>query len=74
MKEKQDLLFIGPTGCGKTGLATSFLVHAVNQGFRGLFIDFSDLLDSLYQSRGDYSEAKLMRKYSAVDVLLVDKC
>ena len=73
MKEKQDLLFIGPTGCGKTGLATSFLVHAVNQGFRGLFIDFSDLLDSLYQSRGDYSEAKLMRKYSAVDVLLVDE-
>jgi len=73
MKEKQDLIFIGPTGCGKTGLATSFLVHAVNQGFRGLFIDFSDLLDSLYQSRGDYSEARLMRKYSAVDVLLIDE-
>lgn len=73
MKDKQDLLFIGPTGCGKTGLATSFLVHAVNQGFRGLFIDFSDLLDSLYQSRGDYSEAKLMRKYSSLDVLLIDE-
>ena len=73
MKDKQDLLFIGPTGCGKTGLATSFLVHAVNQGFRGLFIDFSDLLDNLYQSRGDYSEAKLMRKYSSLDVLLIDE-
>jgi len=73
MKDKQDLIFIGPTGCGKTGLATSFLIHAVNQGFRGLFIDFSDLLDSLYRSRGDYSEAKLMRKYSALDVLLIDE-
>lgn len=73
MKDKQDLLFIGPTGCGKTGLATSFLVHAVNQGFRGLFIDFSDLLDNLYQSRGDYSEAKLMRNYSSLDVLLIDE-
>ena len=73
MKDKQDLLFIGPTGCGKTGLATSFLVHAINHGFRGLFIDFSDLLDSLYQSRGDYSEAKLMKKYSSLDVLLIDE-
>lgn len=73
MKEKQDLIFIGPTGCGKTGLATAFLVHAINQGFRGLFIDFSDLLDTLYQSRGDYSESKLMKKYSAYEVLLIDE-
>jgi len=73
MKEKQNLIFIGPTGCGKTGLATAFLVHAINQGFRGLFIDFSDLLDTLYQSRGDYSEGKLMKKYLAYDVLLIDE-
>ena len=73
MKDKQDLIFIGPTGCGKTGLATAFLVHAVNQGCRGLFIDFSNLLDTLYQSRGDYSEGKLMRKYLTYDVLLIDE-
>lgn len=73
MKDKQDLIFIGPTGCGKTGLATAFLVHAVNQGFRGLFVDFSDLLDRLVQSQGDYSEAKLMKRYSVYDVLLIDE-
>ncbi len=73
MEDKQDLIFIGPTGCGKTGLATAFLVHAVNQGCRGLFIDFSDLLDTLYQSRGDYSEGNLMRKYLTYDVLLIDE-
>lgn len=39
INEKQDLIFIGPTGCGKTGLATSFLVHATNHGCRGLFFD-----------------------------------
>ena len=35
IEEKQDLIFIGPTGCGKSGLATSFLVHAINHGHRG---------------------------------------
>jgi len=73
MKDKQDLIFIGPTGCGKTGLATAFLVHAINQGARGLFIDFSHLLDSLFQSRGDYSEDRLMRRYCSYDVILIDE-
>ena len=73
MRENQDLVFIGPTGCGKTGLATAFLVHALNQGFRGLFIDFKDLLNDLDRSQGDYSESKLMKKLSAYDILLVDE-
>ncbi len=73
MKEKQDLIFIGPTGCGKTGLATAFLVHAINQGFRGFFVDFSDLLNILSQSRGDYSENKLMKRLASYEVLLIDE-
>ena len=73
MNEKQDLIFIGPTGCGKTGLATAFLVHAINQGFRGFFVDFSDLLNILSQSRGDYSEEKLMKRLASYEVLLIDE-
>lgn len=73
INEKQDLVFIGPTGCGKTGLATSFLVHSINIGYRGLSIDFSLLIKWLMQSRGDHSEDKLMKKLTAYDVLLIDK-
>jgi DNA replication protein DnaC len=73
MRENQDLVFIGPTGCGKTGLATAFLVHAVNQGFRGFFVDFKDLLNALYQSQGDYSEGRLMKRFATYDVLLIDE-
>lgn len=73
ISEKQDLIFIGPTGCGKTGLATSFLVHAVNQGCRGLFVDFSYLIRWLLQSRGDQTEGQLMKKLAAYDLLLIDE-
>ena len=73
MREHQDLIFIGPTGCGKTGLATAFLVHALNQGFRGLFVDFKDLLNTLHQSQGDYTESRLMKRFAAYDVLLIDE-
>ena len=71
--EKQELIFIGPTGCGKSGLATAFLVHAINQGYRGYFIDFGQLIRQLYQSKADHSEHKLIRRFQAYDALLVDE-
>jgi DNA replication protein DnaC len=73
LTDSQDLLFIGPTGCGKTGLATSFFVHAINQGYRGLFIDFSDLVNSLYRARGDHSESRLLKRLASYQVLLIDE-
>ena len=73
ISEAQSLLFIGPTGCGKTGLATAFLIHAINQGLRGFFVDFNDLLGLLYQARGDHSEAQILRRFSSYQVLLIDE-
>jgi len=73
MQKKQDMLFIGPTGCGKTGLATSFLVHAINNDYRGCFTDFKDLVDELYASLADHSEEKAIRKYTSYDCLVIDE-
>ena len=73
MTDKQDLVFIGPTGCGKTGLAASFLIQAINKGYRGLFMDCEDLINKLYQSRGDHTEERLMKKLGSIDVLLIDE-
>lgn len=71
--ENQVLLFIGPTGCGKTGLATSFLIHAINNHYSGLFIDFKDLLAKLYQSYADNSGSRLVKKLANIDFLLIDE-
>lgn len=71
--ENKDLLFIGPTGCGKTGLSTVFLIHALNHGFKGRFIDFSELIGLLYQSRADHSENKVISQFVKYDILLIDE-
>ena len=71
--ERQELIFIGPTGCGKTGLATSFLIHAINQGYRGYFIQFQKLARQLQESKGEHSEDKILRRYQSYDILLVDE-
>jgi DNA replication protein DnaC len=73
MSENQFLLFIGPTGCGKTGLATSYLVHAINNHHRSRFIDFKELIDKLYRSVADHTEKRVIRHFAAIDCLLIDE-
>ncbi len=73
MSKIQNIFFIGPTGAGKTGLATAFLIQAINQGYKGRFILFPDLMEMLYNSLADHSEAKLMKKFASYDCLLIDE-
>ena len=36
----RNMVWLGPTGCGKSGLATAFLLHAIDRGYRGYFVTF----------------------------------
>jgi DNA replication protein DnaC len=73
MAQSQNILWLGATGCGKSGLATSFLVHAINQGYSGRFIRFPELVAELYRSVADHSEEKVLKSYAAVDCLAIDE-
>jgi len=73
MTKCRNIILIGPTGVGKTGLATSFLIHAINHGYNGRFITFPDLVERLYQSVADHTEAKVIKKFVAYDCLLIDE-
>ena len=73
MTECRNIIFIGPTGVGKTGLATAFLIHAIDHGYNGRFITFPDLVERLYQSVADHTESKMIKKLIAYDCLLIDE-
>ncbi len=60
-------------GCGKTELATSFLIQAIHQGARGRYVLFADLLYELHRSQADRSQGRVIRRYLQYDVLLVDE-
>lgn len=73
MSNNQNIIWIGPTGTGKTGLATAFLIQAINHGYNGRFITFPELIEILYQSIGDHSEAKVIKTFASYDCLLIDE-
>ena len=73
LKQKQNILWMGGTGCGKTGLATSFLTQAIHQGARARYVLFADLLHELHRSQADRSQARVLRRYLQYDLLLIDE-
>mgnify|MGYP001206557866 CR=1 FL=1 len=68
-----NLVFIGETAVGKTGLATGILLKALENGYRGLFVAAQDLFDEMYASLADRSSRKLLNKLMRIDVLLIDE-
>ena len=54
----ENIVFIGPTGVGKTGLASGLLLKALQNGYRGLFVRAQDLFDEMYASLADRSIAQ----------------
>ena len=73
MTKKQNVVWIGATGTGKTGLATAFLMQAINEGCSGRFILFPELIEMLYQSVADHSEANVINKFASYDCMLIDE-
>ena len=71
--QTENLVFIGPTGVGKTGLASGLLLKAIQNGYKGLFLKAQDLFDDLYTSLADRFTRKLLNKLSRIDVLLIDE-
>jgi DNA replication protein DnaC len=73
MSQKHNCLWLGPTGCGKTGLATGFLLQAIQRGYTGRFIRFPELIAELFRSVADHSEPEVLKRYLSYDCLLVDE-
>jgi DNA replication protein DnaC len=73
MTKQRNIVWLGPTGCGKTGLASAFLLQAIDRGYRGCFVPFAQLVAELYASLADHSEQQVMRRYTACDCLVIDE-
>ena len=69
----ENIVFIGDTAVGKSGLATGLLLKALQNGYRGLFLKAQDLFDEMYASLADRSSRKLLNRLARIDLLLVDE-
>jgi DNA replication protein DnaC len=68
-----NIIWVGPTGVGKTGLASALLLKAIQAGRTGRLIKAQDLFDDFGASAADRSTQLLLHRLARLDLLLVDE-
>jgi DNA replication protein DnaC len=72
IRDHHNVLLSGPTGIGKSWLASAFVQSACRHGFTATYVRAPRLLHELAVSRGDGSYARLLAKLAKFDLLAID--
>jgi DNA replication protein DnaC len=72
LERHEDVILLGPTGVGKSSLASALGHAACRAGKRVLFLRSDDLLRRMHQSRADNSTERMLRSLLAPDLLIID--
>ena len=70
---KENILFLGPSGVGKTHLATGLGIRACESGYKVLFTTLNDMVSVLMASMADNSFPSKLRQYVQPPLLIVDE-
>jgi DNA replication protein DnaC len=70
---KENILFLGPPGIGKTHLATGLGVKGCESGYKVLFTTLNDMVSVLMASMADNSFPSKLRQYVQPSLLIVDE-
>jgi DNA replication protein DnaC len=73
MKKTQNIILVGPTGVGKSGLAIGFLLNAIDHGYTGCFITFPALLSKLQKAIALHDEERVLKNFAAIDCIAIDE-
>lgn len=70
--KREDALFLGPGGTGKSHLAQAIGRAAIQQGYRVIYRETHVLLDDLAESVADGTRREFMESLTTVPLLIVD--
>ena len=70
--EREDALFLGPGGTGKSHLAQAIGQAAIQQGYRVLYRETHVLLEDLAEAVAEDSRKEFMESITSVSLLIID--
>lgn len=73
IRKRENLVFIGPPGVGKTHLALALGMKALEQGYKVLFASVAEMIGSLIASKADNTYHLKMKYYLAPNLLILDE-
>ena len=71
--EKENIIFMGNPGVGKTHLANALGLEALKRGYKVKMLCMTDMLTMLTASRGDGTYNKIFKEVVSLDLLIIDE-
>ena len=72
LRQRRDVLFVGPPGVGKSHLVQAIGQEAIKAGFLVLYRSIFDLVRELLSEQTQAGESRLLAKYLKPDLLIID--
>jgi DNA replication protein DnaC len=73
VERKENVIFIGQPGTGKTHLSVALGLKALAKGYSVLFTTVWEMIETLTQSRADLSYQQKVKRYLKPDLLILDE-
>jgi len=73
ISEKQNVVFMGKPGVGKTHLANAIGLEALAKGHSVMLMHANSLIDQLHRSKADGKYALVIKRLGKVDLLIIDE-
>ena len=73
IEQRQNLVFIGPPGVGKTHLATGIGIKAIDAGYKVLFVSALELIEMLEVAEIADVLKKKLNQLAKYDLLIIDE-
>ena len=71
--KKRNVMFLGPTGSGKTFLANALGINACRGGYKVLYLRLPDFFAEYAEAEAKTAQLDLMKKYQKIKMLILDE-
>ena len=73
VEHKENLIFLGPPGVGKTHLSVALALEAIKKRYTVYFTTAHDLVQTLQQAHQNHTVTQKMKKYTKPHILIIDE-
>lgn len=73
VERKENIIFLGNSGTGKTHLATGLGIEMIQIGYKVKFITATELVEELLMANQEHKLGTLEKKWLKYDVIIIDE-